>query len=61
MEKVSELGDAAKRRLGSLMAQFNQHTAATAPAAVQQEAAAERRGLLDEDMDDMELAARKDL
>jgi hypothetical protein len=57
VEKISALGDNAKRRLQMLAAQFNannpDHRSPTA-------ASAERRGLLD-DNDDMELAARKDL
>lgn len=57
VEKISALGDNAKRRLQMLAAQFNannpDHRSPTA-------ASAERRGLLD-DHDDMELAARKDL
>jgi hypothetical protein len=74
VEKISELGDNTRRRLQLMAAQFNAARAshgagggagaadsptgaATAPGAA---AAAERRGLLD-DMDDLELAARKDL
>jgi hypothetical protein len=76
MEKISELGDNTRRRLQLMAAQFNaaraNHAqgggggsadsptggAAATPGAAS--AAAERRGLLD-DMDDLELAARKDL
>jgi hypothetical protein len=76
MEKISELGDNTRRCFQLMAAQFNAARAshgaggaggagaadsptgaATAPGAA---AAAERRGLLD-DMDDLELAARKDL
>lgn len=59
MEKISELGDNARRRLQMMAAQFQ---ASRQPQqAVSSPAAAERRGLLDDDGDDMELAARKDL
>lgn len=72
MNKISELGDNARKRLQILAAQFNARTnigAGGAAAAGAQghaqsptSAASERRGLLDDhDHDDMELAARKDL
>jgi hypothetical protein len=67
MGKISELGDNAKRRLQTLAAQFNNANAnRNNPSQGGQSdtvnvAAAERRGLLDNDHDDMELAARKDL
>lgn len=54
MGKISELGDNARSRLQMLAAQFNAKNTSSPPAA-------ERRGLLDDDTDDMELAARKDL
>jgi hypothetical protein len=70
MEKLSEMGDGAKRRLQLMAAQFQQAQAnmrnnnsndtndmsfASAPSN------SERRSLLFDDTDDMELAARKDL
>ena len=65
MEKVAAMGDNAKRRLQLLAAQFNaQHNPnnrQTEPSAAPQQ---EFRGLLDDqndDNDNMELAARKDL
>jgi hypothetical protein len=66
MGKISELGDNAKRRLQTLAAQFNANANRNNPSQGGQSdtanvAAAERRGLLDNDHDDMELAARKDL
>jgi hypothetical protein len=66
MGKISELGDNAKRRLQTLAAQFNANRNNNNPSQGGQSgtanvAAAERRGLLDNDHDDMELAARKDL
>lgn len=67
MDKISEMGDNAKRRLQVLAAQFNasneRNAAAAAGTGTQQStgAATEFRGLLDEDDDNMELAARKDL
>jgi hypothetical protein len=63
IEKISELGDNARRRLQLLATQFNAARNANQPQGSNERvspAAAERRGLLD-DMDDMELAARKDL
>jgi hypothetical protein len=67
MDKISELGDNARRRLQLMAAQFNAarnanqgQQGSTASTERTSPAAAERRGLLD-DMDDMELAARKDL
>lgn len=63
MDKISELGDNARRRLQLLAAQFqNAHQAPNDARASSSSsnAASERRGLLD-DTDDMELAARKDL
>lgn len=64
-EKLSELGDNARRRLQLMAAQFNaarnaNHAQPGVTGDQASPAAAERRGLLD-DMDDMELAARKDL
>jgi hypothetical protein len=69
--KISELGDNARRRLQLMAAQFNaRNTSAGAARAAgggaaggeHRVAASERRGLLDsDDVDDMELAARKDL
>jgi hypothetical protein len=67
MEKLSELGDNAKRRLQMLAAQFNANQArgghrGPPPSSPGGAASGERRGLLDgDDHDDMELAARKDL
>jgi hypothetical protein len=67
MNKISELGDNAKRRLQTLAAQFNnananrQNNAQGGQSDTANVAAGERRGLLDNDHDDMELAARKDL
>lgn len=65
LEKISELGDNAKRRLQLLAAQFNannnngsQNSSADAAGARR---APEFRSLLDNDDDNMELAARKDL
>jgi hypothetical protein len=78
LDKISELGDNARRKLQIMAAQFNASrannqgggggdgggTAAGHPsgsaAAGGASSAAERRGLLD-DVDDLELAARKDL
>lgn len=67
MGKISELGDNAKRRLQTLAAQFNNANASRNASSqggqsdTANVAAGERRGLLDNDHDDMELAARKDL
>ena len=66
MEKLSEMGDNAKRRLQLLAAQFNanrDNNSATGAAHTSQGQQQEFRGLLDEDddNDNMELAARKDL
>jgi hypothetical protein len=69
MGKISELGDNAKRRLQTLAAQFNNakdkrqsnNGQGGRPSDTANLAAGERRGLLDNDHDDMELAARKDL
>lgn len=70
MEKISTLGDNARRRLQLMAAQFNAKNANAggtpggAGGVAGQDsrvAASERRGLLDDDVDDMELAARKDL
>jgi hypothetical protein len=69
MGKITQLGDNAKRRLQTLAAQFNnakdKRTNNNAQGGGQSDtanvAAGERRGLLDNDHDDMELAARKDL
>jgi hypothetical protein len=63
LEKISELGDNAKRRLQLLAAQFNANnngtrTSSTDPGTKR---APEFRSLLDNDDDNMELAARKDL
>jgi hypothetical protein len=63
VNKITELGDVARKRLQLLAAQFHARNAG----GVTREATAgghraERRGLLDnDDNDDMELAARKDL
>lgn len=60
-EKISELGDNARRRLQLLAAQFNaKNSSSEGGTASSPGAQAERRGLLD-DNDDLELAARKDL
>lgn len=61
MEKLSEMGDAAKKRLQLLAAQFNaqNNTTGSVPART-----SEFRGLLDEDeheTDNLELGSRKDL
>jgi hypothetical protein len=67
MNQISILGDNAKRRLQTLAAQFNnanekrQNNAQGTQSNTANVAAGERRGLLDDDHDDMELAARKDL
>ena len=67
MDKISELGDNAKRRLQLLAAQFNANNNNRTAAAGGRGApnspggATEFRGLLDDDDDNMELAARKDL
>jgi hypothetical protein len=71
MGKITQLGDTAKRRLQTLAAQFNnakdkaRSNNPNAQGGGQSDtanvAAGERRGLLDNDHDDMELAARKDL
>lgn len=62
MEKLSDMGDSAKRRLQLLAAQFNaqQDAGGSATSPTQR---SEFRGLLDgdDDNDNMELAARKDL
>ena len=66
LEKISELGDNAKRRLQLLAAQFNANNnnggqnSSSADAAGAKRAP-EFRSLLDNDDDNMELAARKDL
>jgi hypothetical protein len=75
LDKISELGDNARRRLQLMAAQFNaaranqgaggggpvaEGASGGAAAGGAGAAAAERRGLLD-DVDDLELAARKDL
>jgi hypothetical protein len=67
--KITQLGDNAKRRLQTLAAQFNNakdkrqsnNGQGGRPSDTANVAAGERRGLLDNDHDDMELAARKDL
>ena len=62
MKQVADLGDNARRRLQMLAAQFNARNPATANNQSAEAASPERRGLLDnDDYDDMELAARKDL
>jgi hypothetical protein len=68
MDKISELGDNAKRRLQLLAAQFNANAnnnnsnRAAAGGTANSPGAGEFRGLLDDDdNDNMELAARKDL
>jgi hypothetical protein len=68
MGKITQLGDNAKRRLQTLAAQFNNAKDKRSNASqgggqsdTANVAAGERRGLLDNDHDDMELAARKDL
>jgi CUE domain len=71
MHKLSEMGDSAKRRLQLLAAQFNATAAGEAMASGPSSSAnpttsevrrSEFRGLLDDDdNDNMELAARKDL
>jgi CUE domain len=71
MQKLSEMGDSAKRRLQLLAAQFNATAAGEAMASGPSSSAnpttnevrrSEFRGLLDDDdNDNMELAARKDL
>jgi len=65
VEKISEMGDNAKRRLQLLAAQFNakQNNNTNAAAAHSSPGQQEFRGLLDDedDNDNMELAARKDL
>lgn len=64
MDKISELGDNAKRRLQLLAAQFNanNNNGTANGRAATGSGAAEFRGLLDDnDNDNMELAARKDL
>lgn len=62
LEKISELGDNAKRRLQLLAAQFNANNS-RGPATETSNSgrAPEFRSLLDHDDDNMELAARKDL
>lgn len=60
MNKISEMGDSAKRRLQLLAAQFN--ATGTTNATTEETQRSEFRGLLDDDdNDNMELAARKDL
>ena len=64
LEKISELGDNAKRRLQLLAAQFNANnngsrTSSSVDSGTRR--APEFRSLLDNDDDNMELAARKDL
>lgn len=61
MDKVSALTDNAKRRLQMLAAQFNAANQQGSSPQHSATAAHERRGLLDDDDDNMELAARKDL
>ena len=63
LEKISELGDNAKRRLQLLAAQFNANNNSTRTSTVDSgnKRATEFRSLLDNDDDNMELAARKDL
>jgi hypothetical protein len=66
LDKISELGDNAKRRLQLLAAQFNanhniNNNNRTASGEVNTARAPEFRSLLDHDDDNMELAARKDL
>lgn len=66
IDKISELGDNAKRRLQLLAAQFNanknnNNNSNRAAGTTQSPAATEFRSLLDDDDDNMELAARKDL
>lgn len=63
LEKISELGDNAKRRLQLLAAQFNanNNNSRTSSADPGSKRAPEFRSLLDNDDDNMELAARKDL
>jgi hypothetical protein len=64
LEKISELGDNAKRRLQLLAAQFNanNNNRTSSGAETSNSARApEFRSLLDHDDDNMELAARKDL
>lgn len=63
LEKISELGDNAKRRLQLLAAQFNANNNGSRTPSVDSGAkrAPEFRSLLDNDDDNMELAARKDL
>jgi CUE domain len=63
LEKISELGDTAKRRLQILAAQFNANKSGSGGgggAAGTAGSGGEFRGLLEDD-DNMELAARKDL
>jgi hypothetical protein len=63
LEKISELGDNAKRRLQLLAAQFNanNNNNRAGGEASNSARAPEFRSLLDHDDDNMELAARKDL
>jgi hypothetical protein len=64
LEKISELGDNAKRRLQLLAAQFNANNSSNNHASsgvAGTTRAPELRSLLDNDDDNMELAARKDL
>lgn len=61
LEKLSELGDNAKRRLQLLAAQFNAKKDANSGMASTGVEESEARGLLDDDNDDLELSARKDL
>jgi hypothetical protein len=64
LEKISELGDNAKRRLQLLAAQFNANNSSNNQASsgvAGTTRAPELRSLLDNDDDNMELAARKDL
>ena len=63
LEKISELGDNAKRRLQLLAAQFNANNTnnRTQSADSGSKREPEFRSLLDNDDDNMELAARKDL
>jgi hypothetical protein len=60
LEKISELGDTAKRRLQILAAQFNANKSGGGGGTGTAGSGGEFRGLLDDD-DNMELAARKDL
>ena len=63
LQKVAEMGDAAKKRLQLMVANFNARNNINSDnRAAAAAAPSERRGLLDDnDHDDMELAARKDL